>query len=810
MKDIFRKLVLIYSVAFILPLQQIYAAQHIKGIVWNAETQEPIAFATIRAGNSDEAWISDINGKFEGILPDTISLISISCIGFESKTLHLTGTDTNYIIPLQPSKEMLESVVVTPPYDKIRYIINQAIAHKKDNRPEANEWYRCAIYHKIWADYIVEKRETDTQQHEIRFVEILDSFMDKSHLLLMETMTRRTFHAPYQLQDEVIASRISGWKAAPFTSLITDILPFDAYQDFIKLNGKDYFNPISKGWNNRYHFYLADEIYQGTDTTFILSFKPKQGKDMEAMEGRVYIHSGNYAITHFSGKVKDKKLKRTISIEQQYQWIQGRCFPFHLNFEIAWNNLFQYEKQTTGLVMQGRSEIDSIDFAPHPDFHFDQSKTTKIQSGALAVPDSSWNNMRPIALNEKEVNTYQQIDSLVQHSGAAFLLNYAYKFAEAKIPIGFADINIDRLFSYNRFEHSRWGIGLQTNEKIYAKAAVGGWAGFGMADRQWKYGIFLNICPDSFQDKMLTIGYRDDLQDPGRILMHPDLDRNNLRRWLMYRADRVKEGYFDAHARFGYWNVGIEGHYQYLLPQYFYNFQYHNEKFQQFHIIEGAVNLRYAFAERRSPVFQKYLRSDNSKFPVVYLKITAGKVYAQPDYESNYLKLTAALSWEQHLNRIGSTHLLVMTGLLNSNKPLPLSMYFAGRGWYNPDYPIYSPGGFITMNPYAYYSDRFLSVFWKHDFTKRLYHTSYSAPFISVAYNILVGDMKHTDVHQGIVFQVPRQPYQEAGLIGNDLLRFNYLNVAYLNFNIGYFYHHNPRKSWQENSRLVAGISFDL
>jgi len=809
LKDIFLKLPLIFCLAFILPLPLTYAAHNITGMVLNAENREPVAFATVRLGNSDEARITDINGKFESAIPDSVSHISVSSIGFEPTNLHLTNSDTSYIILLQPSKEMLEAVVVTPPYDKIRHIINQAIAHKKANRPEANEWYRCNIYHKIWADYVVENRNPDAQQDEISFTGILDSFMNKSHLLLIETITRRTFHAPYQLQDEVIASRVSGWKEAPFTSLITDILPFDAYQDFIKLNGKDYFNPVSKGWNSRYHFYLVDEILQGADTTFILSFKPKQGKEPEAMEGRVYIHSGNYAITHFSGKVKDKKLKRTITVEQQYQWVQGRWFPFRLNFEIAWNGLFKYKKQTAGLVMQGRSKIDSTDFFPHPDFHFDRSKTIKIKPGALTVPDSTWNGMRPVALDEKEVNTYQQMDSIVQHSGAGRLLAYTHKFAEAKIPVSFADINMDRLFNYNRYEKSRWGIGLQTNEKIYAKASVGGWAGYGTGDKQWKYGVFLNVCPDSFQDKMLTIGYQDDLQDPGRVLIHPDLDRNNLRRWLMYRADRVKEWYFDAHARLGYWNADIEGRYRHIIPQYPYIFQYQHEKMQQFRIIESTLHLRYAFAERRSPVFQRYTAL-SSNFPVIYLKITTGKVYNWSDYESNYLKLTAAFSWEKHLNRIGSTHVLIMAGALYSGKPLPLSMYFAGRGFYSPDYPIYTPGVFMTMSPYAYYADRFLSVFWKHDFTKRLYHTPYSAPFISVAYNMLTGDMNNTDVHHGITFQAPRKPYQEAGLIANDLLRFNYLNVAYLNFNAGYFYHYNRGKSWQENSRLVAGISFDL
>ncbi len=809
MKYLFLKLALIFCPTFILPLTLVHAGGRITGIVLNEESSEPVTFATIRLGNSDEAWITDINGRFEGIVPDTVFFLTVTCIGFEPLTLNLTDSNKACTIRLQPSKDLLEAVIITPPYDKIRYVINQAIAHRNENSPENNEWFRCNVYHKIWADYVTESRNSDTVPDENSFIHGLDSFMEKSHLLLMETITHRTFHAPRQLQDEVIASRISGWKEAPFAGLITDILPFDAYHDFFTLNGKDYFNPISKGWGGRHHFYLVDEVLQGTDTTFILSYKPKAGKEQEAMEGRVYIHSPNYAITHFTGKVVDKKLKRTITVEQQYQWTQGRWFPFRLNFEIAWKGLFKNEKDTAGLVMQGRSQIDSVDFSPPADFCFDRSKTVKIHPGAIALPDSIWSGIRPIALNEKEVNTYQQIDSMMQESGVGKLLSLVYKIAEAKIPVGFVDMNLDRLFSYNRFEKSRWGIGFQTNEKIYERASVGGWIGYGSGDRRWKYGAFLDVCLDSFQDKMMRIGYQDELQDPGRVLVHPETDRNSLRRWLMYRADRVKEFYFDARARLGYWNVGVEGRYQNMFPQYSYRFNFQNEYLREFRVIESALNLRYAYAERRSPVFRRYTAT-GSDFPVLYLKLTAGRISVQPDYASRYLKLAAAFSWNKHLNRIGTEHLLIMGGTIYSDKTLPLSLYFAGRGFYSPDYPVYTSGGFMTMGPYEYYTDVFLSFFWKHDFDRRLYSTPYSALFFSVAHNFLVGKMSDRNIHQGVEFYVPQRPYEESGLLLNDLVRFNYLNVAYLNFNAGYFHQWNGGKSWQENGRFVVGISFGL
>ena len=137
----------------------------------------------------------------------------------------------------------------------------------------------------------------------------IKDFLDKQHLLMSETYSIRTWKAPQHLQEDVIGSRFSGLKKSVFTSLVTGIVPFHAYNDYLTLNGKDYHNPVSRGFEQYYKFNLNDEIIQGDDTVWVLSFMPR-GQRSNQMTGKVYINSNGYAISQIIARANDTKIGR--------------------------------------------------------------------------------------------------------------------------------------------------------------------------------------------------------------------------------------------------------------------------------------------------------------------------------------------------------------------------------------------------------------------------------------------------------------------------------------------------------------------
>jgi len=800
--------VLILTIILLLCCSHLSLAQRtVSGIVTDAATAEPLPFATIKSGRATVALLTDLNGKFEATVPDSIQSLTVLYLGYEALQLRLIpGHNTGLEVKLRAKEDKLDEVVITPPYDKIRAIVNKTIANRSLHRPDNYDWYRCNIYQKTILDIVTPDSITqDTTQT------VLGNFLKDKHVLLSETYSRRTHQKPQKLQDEVLATRVSGWKKAPFATLITNVIPFDVYGDYISMNGKDYANPISKGWSARYEFDLVDELQQGQDTLYILSFRPKQKtRSADLLRGQVYIHSRQYAIAYFLGRNVDPSLKRTIKVEQKYQQVAGRWFPQQLNYELIWEQYIKTSKGIPlGLHLKGTSDVDTPQWRPLDHFRFDRAKTILMAEGADEKPDSAWSALRPVALDSKEATTYHFMDSLYQEAGLDKMLPFMDKLSEGKIPVSVIDFDIKRLYSYNAYEKTRLGLGIQTNERLFKYASVGGWAGYGFHDKAWKYGGFAEFYLDRYKDYTIRAGYENNLLDPGRVSIHKDIDRNYLQMWVMNRADKIEGSYIKADARMGYWNLGLEARVQDITPMYAYTFRGY-EGAPKFKVKEGSISLRYAFGERRSLVFSRY-ENMGTKYPVAYLKLTGGDIEGQAGYKARYLQAVAAIRWTKHWNRIGRESFLLMGGVSQSDADLPLSKLFAGRGVRNKS-PIYASGNFITMYPYDYYADRFVSIFWKHDFDWKLFKVgSWMNPYISLAHNVLYGSMQNPQEHGSVSFSIPNKGYHESGIMLNDILKYKYLNLAYINLNAGYYYHWDDgRIDLKKNGNFVLGISFNL
>jgi len=805
-----RSWLLLFSFFLTLTLQ----AQEYSGRVTDAATSEGLAFATIRIDNGKEGLVTDLNGYFRISTGREVRSIEVSYLGYETQRIPVAaGIDIQ--IRLHPSERSLNEFVFKPPYEKIRRILDAAIANRDRHNPEQYDWYRCHVYYKMVADLrlpdsSMEKLKADTaaeSQSEYRF-------LSSQHLLMSETYSIRTWKRPQRLQEDVIASRLSGFKKSLFTNLITDVLPFHAYTDYITLNLKDYHNPVSKGYAGRYDFNLNDELIQGSDTLWILSFRPRKGT-ITGLKGTVYINSNGYAIAYLLAQAKDEDLKRTVRLEQQYQQTGGRWFPRELNY------ILQFERKETkyklegdeemhyAIQLKGNSQIDSVSFAPDERFKFDKAHTVRLQEGADEKAESAWSDIRPAALSEREARTYSFNDSIIHAMKFDRIVPYLEKLVEGKIPVGPLDLDLKRLYSFNKYEGSRLGAGLQTNERISKRFTLGGWFGYGMRDKEWKYGGFAEYYGDRYREFTISAGYSKDLRDPGRIQLHPELEKAYLRTFLMYRVDEVTAWWGSVRKKLGYLDLELSGRQEEIRPRYDYAFNAGGELSSRFTAREASLRLRYVYAERRAPLFGKYYNT-GSKYPMLYGKLTAGIIETGAT-ERPYLQTLAAVRWSRHINRLGNEHFYLLAGKTWSNDALPLSRMFAGNGLRYDQGALYFFGGMLTMYPYEYYCDQFINFYWKHDFDRRLYQTGISAPFVSLAHNILAGTMQHQDAHLLVDFSVPGgSGYHESGLLLNHLLRVNYLNVYYFTLNGGYFYHWDDPADLERNGRFVFGLGVDF
>jgi hypothetical protein len=759
-----------------------------------------VPFAAIKLGSSGQGVIADLDGM--AVLPSPIpnGYIEVTALGYEAK--RFIG-ELDSVVYLRAKKESLKEVVVKPDYDKLRRIIRNAVDRRNNHNPERYDWYQCKVYYKMLADGVQDSSSTDTSKDAREFAE----FLEQQHIIVSETYSRRSYQRPQKLQEEVLATRFSGFKTPLFTMMVTDILPFHCYTDYLKLNGHDYRNPVSPGAGSWFQYNLKDELLQGGDTVWVISYYPK--KAGQGLKGIVYIHSKDYAIEALTGSYYDTVLGSALRIEQHYIEVEGKWFPQQLNYVYDFTS--GDKKDGTKIRMQGTSRIDSVSFSPPVHYRFDKLHTVKLEPAASRVSDSSWAAIRPQALDTKEARTYVFMDSAMDAMHADKFLDYLPKLVDGKVPIGPVDLDLGRLYRYNSYEGSRVGLGLQTGDKISKWLSVGGWGGYGTRDKEWKWGGFAEAYLDKYKEARIKIAYDHDIRDPGRIQLHKELDNTYVRNYLIGRADA-----FDAYSvsitqPFGYLSTELGVRHEDVSPKYAYNLNWEGRNASDYSTDEVSLRLRYAFAERSAPMFGRYF-STSSDYPICYAKAKYG-VLDMAGQKNNYIQAIGAVAWQKHIARIGLERWLLVGGKLWSDDPLPLGKLFAGPGVRADKTHLYIFGGLQTVYPYNYYTDAFVYGSWKHDFDWRMYKLEFgtsasSMPGVSLVYNGMWGKLSNASAHQHVAFSVPDAGYHEGGVMVRDILRVKYFGLAYIGLSAGYFY--PLQAAGADPGVYVLGLSLSL
>ena len=806
----------LFTIAILYLFSPAAGQQKMSVTVFDKATHNALPFVTVKFGETGRGTIGDLDGRFEILAIDTsgITWLEVSCLGYETKRMLLPLSVDN--LYLQPSSHALKEVIVRPDKDKIRWILDNAIANKPNNNPDKYDWYRCKVYYKMLVDITLPdtaKKDTSSKRKKVR------EFLDRQHLLMSETYSRRTWKKPQQLQEEVLGSRFSGLKKSMFTGLVTDILPFHSYNNYINLNGKDYHNPLSKGYEDYYKFSLANQLIEGEDTVWELRFRPGH-PNANDLNGTLYINSNGYAISNLVASATDTMLNRNVRLEQQYRLVkadgESHWFPAQLNYIIDWT-----QKSKTSCIkyyLKGNSLIDSVSFKEDKDFKFDKVHSVVMNAGSDVLTDSAWSALRPLSLDDKEKLTYRVIDSFGEKYHSDRIADYYSRAPESKVPIGIFDLDLKRLFSSNYYENLRLGLGGQTNEHLINWLSLGAWAGYGFGDAHWKYGMFGEVYLDQTHEFAIKGGYSSDISDPGRIRLNDEIDKNYLSYYLLSRVDKVNTSYLAIRKRFGYWSLDLGARQQQISPKYAYALAEGGHSFTTFTANEGYLGFRYAFAERTAPFYGRYY-SNGSKYPIWYGKITTG-IVQNNSLSVPYTQAITGTVWRKHLNRLGNESIMVKAGKSWSDGTLPLSKLFAGNGFrfdagtFHVSY--YAFGGLETMLPYGYYTDQFVNLIYRHDFDWKFYkyafpgHSFSSAPSLGLQYGMLYGTLQNRTAQQLVAFSVPDNAYHEAGLLINNILRLNYYNAFYLTISAGYFYHIAPVGDLNANGKFVLGAGAEF
>jgi hypothetical protein len=781
----------------------------VSGRVIDSESRVALPFVNIVVNDGSKGGTTDIDGKFMLRSQDYIRVISLSYVGYEPQRFEITSKSQNLIIKMKKAEYELPEIVVFPTENPAHRIIKNAIAFRDYNDPEKLPSFSYTSYDKmIFTPELDSIPDLDSLVADTTDTEVRD-FLEKHHLFIMETVSDRKFMFPDKNHEEVIATKVAGFRDPIFVFLLSQMQSTTFYCDRIRIAEKEYINPISKGSTGKYFFLLQDTLYsRNNDTTFVISFKPHINTNFDGLEGLISINTNNWAIQNVIAEPAGKKGLISFRIEQMYEYIQGKqWFPVQLNTIAILNNVTVSDSanglqigtgsDTTGKPVYrlpfgfGKSYIKEIQLNPEFKRNEFGSVVVDVDPEASHRDEDYWSNFRIDSLSQKEINTYDFVDSVGREANFDKAAKTFESLMTGKIPWKKIDFDLNRFLKYNQYEGLAVGVGIHTNDRISQVFKVGGFVRYGIGDNEFKYGGDLDLMLYNNAELELKLGYMKDVMETSGVSFFDDqpgfFKPEYFRDFLIRKMDRAEryEGSVGVRAfKFAKISVGLNKTHKEITDDYRYRIASEpaNTYFDHFDFTEISFGMRYAYGEKFIQNMRKKI-SMGTDYPVVWLQYTSGiKGILEGDFDYNRIDMKVEKSF--YTKYLGKTSFKLAGGYVDSD--IPYNNLYNGNGAYRV-FTIFAANSFATMRMNEFLSSRFAALYITHDFESLLYKGKKFKPELAIATNILFGDLEFKDNHANIDYKIPDQGYYESGFQINRLLNLQLYTVG-----VAVYYRYGP------------------
>ena len=764
----------IICVLFLLCVTNALQAQTIllKGRVVDVNSQLPLAFVSIGVQGTSVATSSDIEGRFKLDVPALPVVLTFSYVGYEPKSVVLTtGAEVALInISLKKKDITLKEVIVKAGPNPAVGIIKKVVANRDSNDPEKLASYTYTSYNKLIITAnsdSLEKAKGDTSRQKVI------KFFERNHLFLLETVTQKKFREPNLVNEYITGIRASGFKDPTFMALATQLQAFSFYKEVIELADKVYINPISKNSENKYLFTLEDTLYDGKDSVFVISFQPRTGKNFNGLKGVLYINTNGYAIQNvIAGPMVEENLG--IRIQQKYELIEGKkWFPVQLNTDLIFKNASFNQANLIGI---GRTYLTDIKIDPGlKKSEFMQIELT-LEPDANSQQETFWQKYRPDSLDEKEQRTYVVIDSVGKANNLDKKVRNFFALSSGRIPIKKIDLELDKLIRYNYYEGIRLGLGIRTNSTFSRVVNVGGYFGYGFKDKGFKWGADASVRIVKNADVRLKALWVSDVLEsamPEIRGMRPLSYNERIRNTMISKMDFWNKGEVSLSFRTpGYLRFvafanrsTVNAKYDYFFVPTFYDVG-QAPAVNEYIFVETGLSVRFAYKEKLFDT-GKVLASLGTEYPIFFLQFTRG-INGLLDGQYNYNKVDFKVDKTFTLKTLGKPSVCIWAGFID--RPVPYAMLYTSRTNFTPRSYFSSVNSFETMRMNEFFSDRYVTVFLRHNFQNLLFKGKKFKPEFVITTNVGWGTMRDKNRHLNLYPKTMEKGYFESGLIINNII----------------------------------------
>lgn len=785
---------------FLLPLS-VWGQQSF--YIQDAISKDPIPFVKV-IPNTGSPVLADLDGHF--VLSNNIQSFTLRYSGYADTNCVIATLQDSVILWL-PNVQMIDEITVVPGVNPAHRIVGKAIENRKNNHPKKDLAFQYDSYSKFVFEFNPEFIASIPDTVEDSTLIKIRDFSNQQHLFLMESASKRTFQPPFRDQEEITAYKVSGLSDPRLSTFANSMQSFSFYDNQFEVLGVPYINPLALGGLNRYLFVLEDTTFNASDTTYTIYFRPKLGKSFHGIEGRMYINTNGFAVEKVVASPYKDSSGFSLRIVQEYAYLNNRkWFPVKLSSELDFGNMVALvEDESASIIGTGYTVIEHVVFDPEDKPRWKENSIELYTADdANELDEKIWDSLRGTKITAKEQQTYHTIDSISEAMGIEKRMHLLDALLDGKIPLGYVNMDLNRLVDFNHYERYRFGLGLETSTKLMKPVMIGGYFAWATRDKEWKWGGYSTIHLMRKKGMRLELSYKDDVfERGGNQFMSDGFDWSSTdlyRDFYITNMDRARmaEAAFRMDVRANL-TVRLAGTYsRYLFKE---NYVYLPLD------MDGADLAVSTFEVKWSP-FEKYVMlgdkksPQRKKYPVLRFKLDRGWS-GIAESEIDFTKLSAQITQKITLMDWVTFDWKISAQKLMGNTPLFLASVGDGTGL---TWNVATPGTFETMAPSSFYSTEQISTFLRVKF--RPIHTKmkWNEPQFGLHHAWGIGTFNDRSAHN-VAFQTMDKGFAETGILLDGVLVSGFTRLG-----VGVFYNYSSYgdSDWKKNVYPKFSIGFNL
>lgn len=715
----------------------------VKGTVVDAETNEPIPFASIELLGTKTWTTSDTDGHYKVTTNGSASKIRFSSLGYNTEIKSVAPGKSQVVnAKMRPTVVSINEVVIKP--DKKRYknkknpaveLIEMVIENKSKNRKEGLDSYQYEKYEKTqfalsnFSDRL--KNRKSLRKFKFVFENVDSTTLAGTKILpvyLKETLSDYYYRkTPRQTKEIVKANKMVSFEGYVDNQGMTDYLKYlyqdiNIYNNDISFLTNQFLSPIAKTAPSFYKYFIQDTAMVEGNKCVKLFFSPRNKTDM-LFTGFMYIKlDSSFVVKRIEMSVnKDINLNwvKDVNIVQEFNQIQDKGWLLSTD-EIS----IDFGLLKSGMGVFGQRTVSYKDYKVNENLADSIFQGGDLVQGKDADNKSTafWNSNRHQALSKSENGVYVVIDSIKKVPAFKRTMDIMMLLITGYRDLGYFELGpVNTFYSFNPIEGVRFRLGGRTTPKFSKKITFETYLAYANKDQKYKYYLgatysLTNRSIYNFPVKYIKFSMQDETKIPGQELQFVQEDNillsikrgdnNKLLYNKTFRLEHLNEfaNHFSYALSYNYTRQSPGGE-LFFNPVSYYstsgNVPYIN-------VSEVSTTLRYASHEQfyqgklyRTPITNKY--------PIFQLQYTIGSKILGNDYD--YQNLRFSITKRFYPSILGYTDVIWEAGKIFGKVPYPLLSIHRANQTYS-----YQITSYNLMNFLEFVSDQYVSLNVDHCF----------------------------------------------------------------------------------------------